>query len=415
VHPAVLFFFANGPSPYTVFMKRTTVVALLFCISLLLSAAPGVSQTSPNRQQQIEAHIKQAQTYLRENRPDLAIPEFKAILALDPKNADARGNLGVILFFQGQYTEAIPQLRGALKLEPSLWKIQALLGMAEKRTGDMNGAVTDLERSFPKLTEPKIRLQAGMELIDLYSASGDLPKAAPVIAALRDSDPTNLELIYTAYRIYSDLLDEARLSLTVVGPNSARVHQMMAHELAKQGHTDEALANYREALKIDPNASGLHFELAEMLNNAAAHQDAEKEYQAAIVANPLDEKAECKLGDLAALRGDQQGAAEHYQRALKLQPNDSEALVGLSKALIIMNQSDKALPLLELAVKVDSTNAVAHFRLSTVYRKMGRVDDADRELAEYQKYKAMKEKLRETYRQMRLDPGKKGQEDDARN
>jgi tetratricopeptide (TPR) repeat protein len=395
-------------------MKRTTV-ALLLSISLLLSAAPGVSQTSPNRQQQIEAHIKQAQTYLSENRPDLAIPEFKAILALDPKNADARGNLGVILFFQGKYADAIPDLRSALKLQPSLWKIQALLGIAEKRTGDIHSAVSDLEKSFPSLMEPKIRLQAGMELIDLYSASGDLPKAAPVIAALRDSDPTNIELIYTAYRIYSDLLDEARLSLTVVGPNSARVHQMMAHELAKQGHSDEAIANYREALKIDPNASGLHFELAEMFNNAGGHQDAEKEYQAAIAANPLDEKAECKLGDLAALRGDQQGAAEYYQRALKLQPNDSEALVGLSKALITMNQSDQALPLLEQAVKLDPTNAVAHFRLSTVYRKLGRVDDADRELAEYQKYKAMKEKLRETYRQMRLDPGKKNQEDDARN
>jgi tetratricopeptide (TPR) repeat protein len=359
--------------------------------------------------------MKQAQTYLSENRPDLAIPEFKAILALDPKNADARGNLGVILFFQGKYADAIPHLRAALKLQPSLWKIQALLGIAEKRTGDINSAVTDLEKSFPRLMEPKIRLQAGMELIDLYSASGDLPKAAPVIAALRDSDPTNIELIYTAYRIYSDLLDEARLSLTVVGPNSARVHQMMAHELAKQGHSDEAIANYREALKIDPNASGLHFELAEMFNNAGGHQDAEKEYQAALAANPLDEKAECKLGDLVALRGDQQGAAEHYQRALRLQPNDSEALVGLSKALITMNQSDKALPLLEQAVKLDPTNAVAHFRLSTVYRKMGRVDDADRELAEYQKYKAMKEKLRETYRQMRLDPGKNDQEDDARN
>jgi tetratricopeptide (TPR) repeat protein len=414
VHPAVLSFFANGRSPYTVFMKRTNV-ALLLCVSILLSTVPGVSQTSPNRQPQIEAHMKQAQTYLSENRPDLAIPEFKAILALDPKNADARGNLGVILFFQGKYADAIPHLRAALRLQPSLWKIQALLGIAEKRTGDINSAVTDLERSFPRLMEPKIRLQAGMELIDLYSASGDLPKAAPVIAVLRDSDPTNIELIYTAYRIYSDLLDEARLSLTVVGPNSARVHQMMAHELAKQGHSDEAIANYREALKIDPNASGLHFELAEMFNNAGGHPDAEKEYQAALAANPLDEKAECKLGDLVALRGDQQGAAEHYQRALRLQPNDSEALVGLSKALITMNQSDKALPLLEQAVKLDPTNAVAHFRLSTVYRKMGRVDDADRELVEYQKYKAMKEKLRETYRQMRLDPGKKDQEDDARN
>ena len=44
---------------------------------------------------------------------------------------------------------------------------------------------------------------------------------------------------------------------------------MMAHELARQGNTDEAIANYREALKIDPNASGLHFELAEMLNSSS--------------------------------------------------------------------------------------------------------------------------------------------------
>src|SRR5271169_7212073 len=32
---------------------------------------------------------------------------------------------------------AIPQFRAALKLRPSLWKIQALLGIAEKRTGDL--------------------------------------------------------------------------------------------------------------------------------------------------------------------------------------------------------------------------------------------------------------------------------------
>ncbi len=416
-HPAILSFFREAPSPYTTFMKTTEVV-LALCAWFFLSAVPGLSQTLPNRQQQIESHMKQAQTYLSENRPDLAIPEFKAVVALDPKNVDARGNLGVLLFFQGQDADAIAQLRAALKLQPNLWKIQALLGMAEKHTGDLKSAGIDLEKAFPNLTEPKIRLQAGMELIDLYSASGDLPKAAPVIAALRESDPTNVELIYTAYRLYSDLLDESRLSLIVAGPNSARVHQMMAHELARQGQTDEAIANYREALKIDPNASGLHFELAEMLNNSAGpggREEAEKEYRAALAVNPLDEKAECKLGDLAAFSGDQTVAAEHYQRALTLQPNDSEAILGLSKTLLTMNQPEKALPLLEQAVKLDPTNAVAHFRLSTLYRKMGRAADADRELAEYQKYKAMKEKLRETYRQMRLEPGKKDQEDDARN
>jgi tetratricopeptide (TPR) repeat protein len=400
-------------------MKKLAVV-VLFSVASFLSSIPAYPQTAngPTRQQQIQDHLKQAQADLSQNRPDLAIAEFKAIVALDPKNVDARGNLGVLLFFQGQYADSIPHLRGALQLQPDLWKIQALLGLAEKRTGDFDNARTDLDKAFPNVKEPKIRMETGMELIDLYSASGDLPKAVPVVAALRDMDPANVEIIYMAYRIYSDLLDETRLSLTVAGPNSARVHQMMAHELARQGHNDEAIANYREALKIDPNASGLHFEMAEMLNSSAVprgREEAEKEYQAALAANPLDEKAECKLGDLAALSGNTQQAAEHYQRALKIQPNDSEALLGLSKTLVTMNQSDQALPLLEQAVKLDPTNAVAHFRLSTLYRKMGRADDANRELAEYQKFKAMKEKLRETYREMRLDPGKKDQDEDARN
>jgi len=386
--------------------------------ALLITLSIPLYPQSPEKQQEIESHLKQAQNDLRDNRPDLAIPEFKAIVALDPKNADAQGNLGVLLFFQGQYADSIPPLRATLELQPSLWKIQALLGMAEKRTGDLGSAATDMTKAFPNLKEQKIQMETGMELIDLYSATGDLAKAVPVITALRDTDPTNVEIIYTAYRIYSDLLDETRLSLTVAGPNSARVHQMMAHELARQGHTDEAIANYREALKIDPQASGLHFELAEMLKSSpgpGAREEAEKEYQAALALNPSDEKTESALGELAALRGDQKEAAERYESALKLQPNDPDAMLGLAKTFTTMNQPGKALPLLEQAVKLDPTNAVAHFRLSSLYRKMGRADDANHELAEYQKFKAMKEKLRDTYRQMRLEPDKKEQEDDARN
>jgi tetratricopeptide (TPR) repeat protein len=398
-------------------MKRFETL-LFLCTYFFLLAGPAFPQTPPTRQQQIETHMKQAQGYLNQNRPDLAANEFKAIIAIDPKNVDALGNLGVLLFFQGDYAGSIPHLRAALKLKPMLWKIQALLGMAEKRTGDLKAAAINLEKTFPNLQEQKIRTETGMELIDLYSSTGDLSKAVPIVSTLRDQDPTNVEIIYMAYRIYSDLLDEARLTLTIVGPNTARVHQMMAHELARQGHVDEAIANYREALKVNPNTSGVHFELAEMLNNssiAGGREEAEKEYQAALAVDPHDNKAECKLGDLAALRGDQKAAAEHYQRALELQPNDTEAMIGLAKSLMTLNQPEKAMTLLEQAVKLDPTNAVAHFRLSTLYRKMGKGDDATRELAEYQKYKAMREKLRDTYRQMRLQPDKKEQEDDARN
>jgi tetratricopeptide (TPR) repeat protein len=194
---------------------------------------------------------------------------------------------------------------------------------------------------------------------------------------------------------------------------------MMAHELAREGKTEEAIANYRAALAINPALPGLRFELAEMLNNPSVKdgpEEAEREYKAALEVNALDEKSECRLGDIAALRGDQKEAFERYSRALQLQPDDADANIGLAKVLMSMNQPDKAEALLKHAIALDPTSAQAHFRLSTIYRQTGRPEDAKRELAEYQKYKDMKEKLREMYRTMRLDPGKQEPEDtDAHN
>jgi hypothetical protein len=40
---------------------------------------------------------------------------------------------------------------------------------------------------------------------------------------------------------------------------------------------------------------------------------------------------------------------------------------------------------------------------STLYRQIGRAEDAKQELDEYKKYKEMREKLRESYRDMRQD------------
>jgi tetratricopeptide (TPR) repeat protein len=379
----------------------------LVWLVLLAVARPCCSQSAPTRQQLLESHARQAQEYLKEHKLDLAAEEFRAIVALDPKNVDARGNLGVLLFFQNMYAEAIPQFRAALELRPDLWKIQALLGIAEKRTGDFKAARGDLEKAFPKVQDEKIRIETGMEMIDLYSQTGDLDKAAATVGVLRKLEPTNEAILYSAYRVYSELTQQAILSLMVVAPQSVYMHELMGLELAEHGHPEEAIENFRVAIKIDPRLPGPHYELAEVLNAAAATRaEAESEYKKALALNPFDEASERRLGDIAAEQGDLKEAYERYTRAVELRPDDAEASLGLAKVLMSMGQMDKAEPLLKRAIQLDPTSAVAHFRLSTLYRRTGRLADARRELQLYQKYKAMKAKLRSLYHTLRVQPAK---------
>src|SRR2546422_10597822 len=113
-----------------------------FAASLLCAFA----QKPPDSQ----SLLRQAQEHLKNNRPDLAIREYQAILQTDPKNVDARGNLGVLLFFQGEFVKASPELSAAVSQRPGLWKLQALLGMCQRRAGRMAEARTNLEQAFPR-------------------------------------------------------------------------------------------------------------------------------------------------------------------------------------------------------------------------------------------------------------------------
>jgi Tfp pilus assembly protein PilF len=388
----------------------------LCCLLLaFLPNLPLLCQASGGHQAQVAEHSRLAQQYLSQRRPDLAIPEFQALVSLEPRNLDAQANLGVLLFFQGDYVKAEPHLRAALDLQPNLTKIQALLGMAEKRTGDTANARTHLEASLAAVDEPKLKVQVGMELVELYTANQDLPKASAVVNAMRQADPANPAVLYAAYRVYSDLAGEAMLSLALAAPDSAQMHLVMAHEEVKQGNNTGARVQYQKALQIDPKIPGIHFELGELLGlseDPNIKAQAEPEYKAAIAENALDEKAETRLGDLSSRKGDSAQALQYYTTALRLQPDDAEAGFGLAKTLIAMNQQAKAVPILERAVQLEPTNAAAHFRLSTLYRELGRNADSQREVEEYKRYKLMKEKLEAVFKEMQLHPSGISTEED---
>ena len=82
---------------------RRTLLLLLVAVFVFNSSR---GQSTASRTSQVHVHLERAQAALRANDPETAVKEFHEVLTLDPKNAEAYANLGVIAFFQRDYQNA---------------------------------------------------------------------------------------------------------------------------------------------------------------------------------------------------------------------------------------------------------------------------------------------------------------------
>lgn len=383
--------------------KFFPLIALACFATPALLAQPAPSDTIPALEQQVSGH-------LRDQKPQLAIPLLRQIVSIDAKNVNAQANLGVLLHFQGSYAEGIPHLRAALSLQPDLWRIQALLGIAEKRTGNLGQASTNLEQSFSHLANDKTGIQFGLELIEIYGAAAQFEKALAVAAKLTQLAPNDPQVLLATYQIARQTMDQATINIMLAAPDSPESHMIMAGEFAREGNQAKAEAEYRAAIRLNPSLPGVHFQLAELLRTSTDPKisaRAESEYLAAVKANPYDALSWRQLGGVRNDKGDFKAAEEAFRKALALQPNDAETKTGLAIVLQSTDRSDQALTILESALRDDPTHITAHFRLSGLYRRAGRTEEAAREMEAFRRYQELKDKLGAVLNKRRSSAGQR--------
>ncbi len=365
---------------------------------------------------EVRKHLASGETALKAKNTETAAKEFRAVLALDPKNAQAHTSLGVIAFLRGDYEAAAGNLRSALAMQPGLIKAQALLGICEKRLGDASARAL-LEKTFSKLQDKPLRMQVGMELAGLYDQQGDLAGTASVMRSLVELDPDNVDVLFMAQRIYSELAEETLNKLAVIAPGSARMQQVIAERLINEGDVKGAVEHYRKALEIDARLPGVQYELAEAILEAApsdaqAQAEAEKEADAAATMEGDNAKIQSLLGRIALLHSDTEQGYAHYSRAFALNPMELEAQMGLAKILLIQDKPEEAVKYLRMAVQADPLNGEAHYRLAMVCRKLNLADEAAKELRLFQEIKQAKNRVKELYKQMNRKPREQDQDQD---
>jgi tetratricopeptide (TPR) repeat protein len=353
---------------------------------------------------EIQRRYKLAMEALQSGQDSVAEKEFREILRLDPKNASACANLGMIAFRHGDYTHASTEFRTAINFQPSLWNAVAFLGMSELRLGNNDEAKPWLESAFEHVRDPDLRTQVSMDLITLYHASNQPTRAVDVLRAVGQAASDDPATLYLAYRTYSDLAAQQLSRLAQVAPESTQMHQILAQALASQDDFQGAIAQYRRALELDPQLPGGHFEIGQLALQEStaepARQIAEKEFRTALSADPKNAECLYMLGEIQWLRSQPQEAFAFYKQALALRPAFVDAHIAVGKALTTLGQTNAAVQELLEAVRLDPQSEVAHYRLSEVYRRLGRMQDAERELAAFRELRDSHAPLRALYQQI---------------
>jgi tetratricopeptide (TPR) repeat protein len=381
---------------------------LVLLLMLLASAFTLAAQTKTSRASEVHDHLRKAEDYLRAKDPDSAAQEFDVVLTLDPKNAEAYANLGVIAYSRNDYRNASQNFRKALTIDPSLTKTQALLGISQKRLGDPSARAM-LEKSFSTLKDKQLRLQIGMELAALYDQQGDPGGTAAVMRSLVDLDPDNVNVLFMAQRVYSELANDTLNKLAILAPGSGRMQQVIAEHLVNEGDLKGAIEHYRKALQIEPRLPGVHFELGEAILesspvDAAMLSEAQKELEAAVTVDGDTAKTECEFGSIALSQSQMDQAFAHYRRAYELSPNEVQAQMGLAKLLMMQEKPQEAVQYLRMAVQSDPLNRAAHYQLGTAYRRLQMKELAQKEMHLSQEIKQAKDRVEELYHEMNRRP-----------
>jgi len=357
-------------------------------IALLLAVSAAAAQDSD----EIERYAEQGQSALAAERYADAERAFEKLRQLEPGMAEVHANLGLIYFEERKFEQAVPALRQALKLKPSLTKSDNLLAMSLSEIGRYSEAAPGLEKCLHHTSDAEIKRMCGLELQRAYTGLKKDSKAVEVALELNRLYPDDPELLYQTAKIYGNYAFLTMEKLAQVAPGSVWRHLAAAEAHESQGSYDQAIAEYREVLQLDPQRPGIHYRIGRSLmgrfwqrHAADDPAAAEQEFAAELQIDPANANSAYELGEMKRKARQFDAAQQYFEQALQHYPDFPEAQLGLAAVLLEKKMPEQALPHAQRAVAVDPENEVAWYRLAQVQRTLGNSAEQQKALTEYKR------------------------------
>jgi tetratricopeptide (TPR) repeat protein len=400
-----------------------TTLAFLTCYLLLQ-----VRALTP----EVIEHAQAGAAAQKDGRLDVAIQEFRKVTELQPDSASGHANLGEAYFQTGDYGAAIPELEHALQLNSNLMGAHQTLGVALLVQGDAEGALPHLEKTrTPELLglayletgrfgsaivalraaldrqpkDPDLLYYFGRATAFASKGTSDqlakvspdpAPKSADSESRPQDvvslqqalaKQPNDAGLLLAFSRAAAAASKQAFDQILQSSADSARAHQVLAERAAGSGRLSDAEREYAESLRLKPYTSNVHLALGDILAAEGNWPAAVTQYRMESKLRPASADASYSLGAALLRQGQASGAVQELTVADRLRPDTPQILLALGKAEFAANDAGRAEASWIKLLGIDKTSGVAaaaHLELSTLYRRAGKVQEADREAAAYE-------------------------------
>ncbi len=329
--------------------------------------------------------IQPFETYLEANPKDedvlyaltrtyaqLAEMSLERIFAIDPKSARAYQMRAIRFELEKEWPKALESYEAALKLDPQLrgvWSSTARIYARELNDAPRSRAAAAKE---PRQPSPS----PGIALLEKKRPR----EALPQLLQWRSAQPQNPNAYYYLGEAYTDLKVDAIQRLRTANSTSYRLHQVLAESYASTHRRDEAVAEYRQVLKLQPELPGVQFELARLLTDSAP-EEARTLLEQELRIDPEHFSAKSLLGQLLVGLHEGEKAIPLLESALAARDKLAGARQALGKALVETGKPRAALAHLLRVEREEPDGEQVHFLLAQAYRALGMAAEAAKEMA----------------------------------
>ncbi|MGO9274946.1 MAG: tetratricopeptide repeat protein [Terriglobia bacterium] len=320
-------------------------------------------------------------SYVLQNKPELARESFEKALKLDPSNNQARYDLAKLEASLHHYQKSLdiarPMVAQLLKSDNGLLILAADYG-ALKQKEELIGVV----HAWQDLPRPSD--ESSLAFSQLLMSYGMTSEAKAVVEAVesRNAGQVSWTLAWDLGKIHLGLEDwegaERNFELALrSNPACAACDQGVAEVADQQGNTEKALAYLLKAKQLEPENPEILFDFGKICLKRDLIEDALSALGKAASLKPDDDRYVYLFGSANVARQNLPKAASIFEGLLQKHPRDPVLAYAVGTVYYLQGKYTEAEAALKRSLEEQPDQVAAPYYLSLTYSHLGQNREAE--------------------------------------